>query len=249
MSCRRFCVLHFELDWQVVPPVVLIASPDYLPALKERETAGDVLAFADTDALRALDAITRQRPQVVVLERQFAATSRGAALINRVKADPSLAAVEIRVVSHDEGPVSAPARPGGDARTAAAVATPAPAPAPAVAVAAVQPTTAAPLDQRGTRRAPRFKMANGVEVQIDGNPATLVDLSIVGAQVLSPTILRPNQRIRMTLPNGGKLLRMSGAVAWASFEIPKGGVRYRAGIEFLDGDAAAVMRFIEANKT
>jgi hypothetical protein len=115
-----------------------------------------------------------------------------------------------------------------------------------VAVAA-QP--AAPLDQRGTRRAPRFKMSGTVEVQIDGNPATLVDLSLVGAQVVSPTILRPNQRIRVTLPNGHKPLRMSGAVAWASFEIPKSGVRYRAGIEFLDADAATLTRFIEANKT
>jgi hypothetical protein len=118
--------------------------------------------------------------------------------------------------------------------------------APAAVIA--PPVPEAPLDQRGTRRAPRFKMMGGVEVQIDGNPATLVDLSVVGAQVLSPTILRPNQRIRITLPNTKKALRVSGTIAWASFEIPKGGVRYRAGVEFLDADAAALTRFIDANK-
>jgi hypothetical protein len=223
-----------------VPTLVLIASADCLPALKERETDGDVLAFPDTDALRALDAITRQRPEVVVLEQQFAATSRGAALVNRIKADPSLVGCEIRIVSYDSGgPAIAGPLSGGDA---VAVAT-ARAAAPPVTVA-----PPAPLDQRGTRRAPRYKIAAGVEVQIDGNPATLVDLSIVGAQVVSLTILRPNQRVRVTLPKGQKPLRVSGGVAWASFEIPKEGPRYRAGVEFVDADPAAMTRFIDAHK-
>jgi hypothetical protein len=235
--------VSFELDWLAVPSVVLIASPDCLPALKERENPGDVVAFSDTEALRALDAITRQRPNVVVLERQFAATSRGVALVNRIKADPSLAGCEIRIVAHDAaGPSSGPARSGGDGVAVAAVG------APASAVAVAPPAAAAPLDQRGTRRAPRFKMASSIEVQIDGNPATLVDLSIIGAQVLSPTSLRPNQRVRVTLPNRPKTIRISGGVAWAAFEIPKGGVRYRAGIEFLDADPTALTRFIDANK-
>jgi CheY-like chemotaxis protein len=225
-----------------VPLVVLIAPADRLPVLKDREAPGEALTFADTEALRALEAITRQRPPVVVLERQFAATSRGTALINRIRADPSLSACEIRVVAHDAGPAAAPAPSGGAPAATAAVAAALP------AVAAAPPMPQAPLDQRGTRRAPRFKMAAGLDVQVDGNSAALVELSIVGAQVVSATILRPNQRIRVTLPTGGIPLRISGAVAWASFEIPKGGVRYRAGIEFLDADAAALTRFIEANK-
>ena len=39
---------------------------------------------------------------------------------------------------------------------------------------------------RGTRRAQRVKIVDGVEVLIDGSPATLIDLSVVGAQVVSP---------------------------------------------------------------
>jgi hypothetical protein len=228
-----------------VASAVLIGSPEHLPALQERGDLGDVITFSDTEALRALDVITRQRPGVVALERQFAGTSRGAALINRIKADPSLAACEIRIVAPDGAAVAAPPRQAAEAVAVAAAG----AAAPAVAVATVQPAPAAPLDQRGTRRAPRFKMSGAVEVQIDGNPATLVDLSTVGAQVISPTILKPNQRIRVTLPNGTRPLRVSGAVAWASFEIPKGSVRYRAGVEFLDADPATLTRFIDANKT
>lgn len=227
--------------------VVLIGSPEYLPALQERGNFGDAVTFSDKDALRALDTITRQRPGVVALEQQFAATSRGTALINRIKADPSLAACEIRIVAHDGGMAAANTRQAAEAVAVAAATAAAP---PAVAtITAVEPAPAAPLDQRGTRRAPRFKMNQAVELQIDGNPAALVDLSIVGAQVVSATTLRPNQRIRVTLPNGTKTLRVSGAVAWASFEIPKGGVRYRAGIEFFDADPEAITRFIDANKT
>jgi hypothetical protein len=75
-----------------------------------------------------------------------------------------------------------------------------------------------------------------------------VDLSTVGAQVVSPTILKPNQRVRMSLADGPRPMRFSAAVAWASFEIPKGQSRYRAGIEFFDADVAAIDRFIATNK-
>ena len=44
---------------------------------------------------------------------------------------------------------------------------------------------APPLDKRGTRRSPRYAIAGAVEVIVDGNRATLVDLSTIGAHVLS----------------------------------------------------------------
>jgi hypothetical protein len=223
-----------------VSAAVLIASSEHLAALKQRDDLGGALAFSDAEALRALDVITRQRPTVIALERMFAATSRGTALINRIKADPGLSACEIRIVAHDTDLARVAQRRNGDTAAAAPV-----------AVAVVEPPAAAPtpLDQRGTRRAPRFKIVDGVDVAIDGNPATLIDLSLVGAHVVSPTILKPNQRVRFSLPDSGRPARFSGAVAWASFEIPKGGApRYRAGIEFFDADQGAVNRVIDAKK-
>ena len=85
------------------PCTVLVAPSDLLPGLKERAGAvdGEVLTFTDADALRALEAITQRRPQVVALERMFAVTPRGAALINRIKADPTLRQSEIRVIAHN----------------------------------------------------------------------------------------------------------------------------------------------------
>jgi hypothetical protein len=105
-----------------------------------------------------------------------------------------------------------------------------------------------PLDQRGTRWAPRFRVAEGIEVQIDGNAATLIDISTSGAQIISTTILRPKQRVRMTLPDLEEPIRFRARVMWASLEMVKGGSLYRAGMSFIDADAEAVGRFCESNK-
>jgi len=227
-----------------VTHTVLIAAPEHLPALKEHGGFADALAFSDNDALKALEAITREKPRVIALEKMFAATSRGAALIKRIKADPSLIGCEIKIVANDGKPLTAK-KAKKDAPAAAA--TPAPVeeePAPVVTISA----PAAPLDQRGTRRAPRFVVAKGIEVMIDGNPAALINLSVVGAQVVSPTILKPNQRVRMTLQDPRGPIRVMAGVAWAAFEMPKTGPVYRAGIEFYDAEAGNVERFIDTNK-
>jgi hypothetical protein len=224
-----------ELHSIVVADTVLIAAPEHLQALKEHGGFGEALAFSDADALKALETIMRDKPAVVALERLFSATSRGAALIKRIKADPSLTGCEIKVVSHD-GKLATAKKKKNEA-----------APATQAAAAAVA-TPAAPLDQRGTRRAPRFNVVSGVEVIIDGKPATLINVSVVGAQVVSSTILKPNQRVRMILPDSDRPIRFVAGVAWAAFEMPKAGPQYRAGIEFYDAEADNVDKFIDANR-
>ena len=239
--CSHFCILTFAFCILIYTDrsvsTVLIAAPEHLQALKARDDFSDAQTFSDAEALRALEVITRKRPDVVALERAFAATTRGAALINRIKADPKLATCEIRIVAHDSGysrVTGTDAPPVHDGSAVAVAAAPAPA--------------AAPLDQRGTRRAPRVRIVDGVEVAIDGNTATLIDLSIVGAQVVSATILKPNQRVRMSINHAKKPLRFSAGVAWASFELAKTGPRFRAGLEFFDAEADAVQKFCEAKK-
>src|SRR5690348_1138797 len=80
---------------------LVIAAENLMPALRERvKIDGDIVTFSDTEPIQALQAIMDQRPGLVVLERLFAATPRGAALINRIKSDPELGTVEVRVMSH-----------------------------------------------------------------------------------------------------------------------------------------------------
>ena len=206
--------------------MVLIAPTDLLPTLLKRTSgaATELLTFSNTDALRALQTITLRRPQVIALERLFAATSRGAALINRIKADPKLTQSEIRVIAHDSdySRVS-PRRPA--------------------------PASPHALDQRGTRLAPRFKVSSSVRAIVEGQPAAIVDLSTNGAQIASPAHLKPKQRVQMTLADAQDEVAFAANVAWASFEIPpNSGPRYRAGVAFIEQDTAAIAAFIRRHK-
>ena len=209
---------------------VLIAAPEDLTALTARPDLGDAIAFADVDVLQALEAITSLHPAAVVIEKQFADTPRGSALINRITADPSLKSCAIRIVVHERGDTGAPP--------------------PAVPPGLVPDHAAlSPLDYRGTRRAERVNIASGVEIPIEGNSAQLINMSAVGMQVVSATILKPNQRVRISLNSQPDTTRLASAVAWASFELPQGVARYRAGIEFLPPfDQTVVTRFIKKHK-
>jgi PilZ domain-containing protein len=233
---------------------LVIAAENLTPALRERvKVDGEILTYPDTEPIQALQTIMEQRPGLVILERLFAATPRGAALVNRIKSDPQLAHVEVRVMSHTGDytrqvvkptATKAPAGAHGAGGTAAE-----PEPTPGSVATEEAPKA---LDWHGTRRAARFRVRAGVELQLDGNPASVVDLSTVGAQVVSPTVLRPNQKVRIALPNDDFLLRFRGAVAWAKFELPKApgkSPQYRAGVEFTDGDAAAIDSVINRNRT
>jgi hypothetical protein len=223
--------------------VVVVAATNLLPSLRDRlADEGDLLTFADTEPIQALQAILEKKPDLIVLERLFAATPRGAALINRIKTDPHLANAEVRVMSHTGDYVRQVAKPS----IVEAVTTAGGAGSPGGSVA-VEPRQ---LDWHGTRRAPRVKIRSGVEIQLDGNPASVIDLSTCGAQVLSSTILRPNQKVRVSIPNEDFVMRFRGAVAWAKFELPQPASppRYRAGVEFIDADAAAVDAFGARNK-
>jgi PilZ domain-containing protein len=216
------------------PCTVLIAAAALMPTLKERTAADghELLAFVDSDALRALQVITARRPAIVALDRAFAASPRGAAFINRIKADPSLVDSEIRVVSHDSSHARVVSTRDGNPPTVGGISD--------------APTEIAQsLDEHGTRGTPRVTIAKGVEVLIDGNASVLVDLSIDGAQVLSANVLKPNQRVRITLADGHGSIRINGTVAWATFEIPP---RYRAGVIFRGGDSAAIHAYALRHK-
>jgi len=214
--------------------IVLIGPADALPALQGRLDAGaEIQTFTDSEALEALDHIIRSKPAMVAMQDEFSATSRGTALINRIKDDPSLVACEVHVLARDSQTSRVAVPRGQTGGSAVAVDEPAPA-----------------LDQRGTRRAPRVRIKDNVEVAVDGNPAALLDLSLVGAQVVSPTVLKPNQRVRVIMGDGKAAIRCSGAIAWAAFEMPKGmPTRYRAGIDWgLTAESPAIEAFAAKHK-
>jgi hypothetical protein len=232
-----------------MPDAVVISAEALMPELVERlrleGVEGDLRTFPDTEPIPALQSIIQTPPHLIVLERLFAATPRGAALINRIKTDPALGICEVRVVSHS----------GDYARVVVTPTLPA---AAAVAGAAGHghggsdaaggvPETPQSVDWHGTRRGARYHVRSGIEMQFDGNPAVVIDLSAYGAQVVSPTVLRPNQKVRISLPADEFVMRFRGTVVWAQFELTQV-PQYRAGIEFTDADARAVELFCKKNK-
>lgn len=228
-------------------PAVVIAAPNLLPGLTERlRDEGELTTFTDSEPIQALQVILESRPGLIVLERLFAATPRGAALINRVKNDPQLSGTEVRVMSHSGDYSKQVSKPGAHP-TAVAESASSSAGTAAPAATAEAPR---PLDWHGTRRAPRHRLQRGVEIQLDGNPATVVDLSTFGAQVLSGTILRPNQKVRVSIPVSETSARCRGTIAWAKFELPNPTAPpvYRAGVEFIDADSETVDRFADRHK-
>ena len=78
-----------ELERMADPPVVVIASATAVPTLKVLPGVGrQIIVFADTDALRAVEAIAMHKPNLVVLQREFLATQRGACLAGQNRPRP-----------------------------------------------------------------------------------------------------------------------------------------------------------------
>ncbi len=178
----------------------------------------ELLVFDEEQVCQAVEHMVRQRPSVVALPEKFAMSPRGTALTHRIAVDAQFAGTRLLLIDTQGAalPLPAGARP-----------------------------TWLPLDAAGTRRVPRIRMRQGIDVQIDGSTASLVDLSTMGAQVVSATVLKPRQRVRMVLAVEPYLIRAVGTVAWALFEIPKGGLppHYRAGLEFSSADPEPLLQF------
>ena len=96
------------------------------------------------------------------------------------------------------------------------------------------------------RQASRHVLRDEVHVQIDGSPALLVDLSANGAQILSPTALKPNRIVKVLLPFDRNPIQCKGKIVWARLEPPSAGrpLRYRGGIFFTTVDELGVEAFL-----
>ena len=93
-----------------------------------------------------------------------------------------------------------------------------------------------------SRQAERVKLQAANDVLVDGVMSVLVDISTCGAQVLSPTTLRPNRVVRLMLKTSAGTYAVEGRIVWAHLESPSAaaGAQYRAGMQFTTADRAAI---------
>ncbi len=198
--------------------VIIVRSSD-APALQKLLVANAaVQVFADSESLHALDSILTRPPQLIILDPTFVTTARGAVLVARLRAEPHLAMIQVRVLAEDEDHL--PAILGHPAMRST----------PALVKGSL------PLDHCGTRDARRIPSRGSVAAWVNGSLSQLIDVSITGAQLVVPTRLRPAQTVRVRLCEGSDEMRCSAVVAWAKVEPAGAAVQYRVGLAFVEPD-------------
>lgn len=190
------------------PKILLIASDSFLAIWSADASTRDVLPLTQKNAASAPEIVRRHHPAVVVLEEGFAFSAQAAALVARLQTDPEFEGVELRVLTADSAATLRQAQAAGKLPAASLIA----------------------LTQALPRRALRVRPTLPVEILIDGNRATLVNLSQSGTQVCASFVLRPHQHVRLSLPLRADPIRTRGVVVWSALELTDTPT-YRAGIK------------------
>jgi len=208
---------------------IVIVRPEHLVSVEKRLSDTNVVSVvSEADLIQFHDTLVERPPEVIIMHSAFAATSRGAMLVSSLKAKPRDTGTALRVFIEDEVKVplllAETELPPVDALL----------------------ETSRPLDRAGTRQAARYPM-NRRDVAVNGEAGQLIDLSVSGAQIQGPTRLRPLKLVRLVLPDGSDDLKIQGTVAWAIAVPTKGGIHYRAGVEFVNPDKKKLAAFCQTH--
>jgi hypothetical protein len=224
---------------------VVIADPTKLAAIRETVTLpGRLMPFAGTALASALASIQAYRPRTIAIDSMVAETPSGTAFLDQIEPMVRAGSHILLLIEEDGRWVSTPhgnsGRGGGgrqrQSRPAAGSEPRIVAPS-AQAVAAVSniAPVVPPSEPVYTRRAPRFLVRDQLEIVIESGHASLVDMSVLGAQIVSMPVLRPKQKIKVDLTDADeKTLSVFAHVAWSMFEKPQpqADPHYRVGLEF-----------------
>jgi len=101
------------------------------------------------------------------------------------------------------------------------------------------------------RQAKRVKMTDGTTVVLDDSEGTLIDLSSLGAQVLSRRSIRPNSAVRLVLDTHAGGVAATARVVWVIVEQQPTtqSALYRAGVQFTNvqhGDLNGYLEFFDS---
>jgi hypothetical protein len=207
---------------------IVIADVTRMAAIRSGlPLSGRVVQFTNFNLSSALEAIKTDEPRVVAIDALLIQTQQGMGFIKRVES-LAKAGCAIRLIVHGNRTWTTTehdAQPRADEKPNG----PALAPPSRSAVVAVAKTGT------NTRRAPRFPMLDALNAAVEGGEASLVNISVLGAQLVSQPVLRPGQTVKIALPDRNEMLRLTAHVAWSTFQQTKQGtVVYRAGVAFSD---------------
>ena len=205
---------------------IVVADITRMGAIRSAlKIAGRVAYFASSGLGSALEAVQTQGPRVVAIDSGIVQTQQGSGFVKRLEnlATPNCA---IRLIVQVNGAwkiVDREPAPSADAISSA--------PGSSSRHIAATP----PPPPTNTRRAPRFPMLEAIDASVEGGQATVINISVLGAQLVSVPVLRPGQTVKIALPDANELLRVTANVAWSTFQqTAQGTAVYRAGVAFTD---------------
>ena len=198
---------------------VVVADPARMSAIREGlATPGRVLRYPTGNLASVFESIRANQPGLIILDAVFLQTPAGHGFVERIR-QLNLPKVVLQSVIFERGvwtmkPLDYE-----------------PPPPPVEPSQRIVAVTTSGLD---TRRAPRFLVQDIAQAMADGTSIKVVDLSVLGAQMISQPMTRPNQKIKLGLPDGEGMLQMTANVAWSVYEKPAMAERphFRAGVEF-----------------
>jgi hypothetical protein len=217
---------------------IIVADTSRMTAIRDGvKLPGRCMHFNSGSLASAMESIRAYRPKIVAIDAVFAQTAPGVAFIERVDALDVIGCTIRLIIQHEGRWVTAPRDGMETAKQEAPVIVPPPkptvvTPTPQAATEVAKAISAAAQQAVvSTRRAPRFAVRTKIDAVVDNAHASLIDISILGAQIVSVPALRPNQKIKIGLPDTDDILNVVASVAWSMFEL-SGEPRYRVGIEF-----------------
>ncbi len=188
------------------PRTILVASPKVVgqwPMSCAARAPVMLVGTGDLDGVR--QTICRHRPTVVV-EQAVASSDPGHDFVRRLQWDPSFADLDVRIIA-------------GTELTRLMTFPP-----PAGQVSGILVKRARRLEALPYRQITRTKVDSGVPLVVNGTSTIIVDLSVTGVRVVSPTRLSPRQCVGLTLPEEDSRAKVSGTIVWSTLELPKSGI-------------------------
>jgi len=219
---------------------IVIADPGSMGAIRDTASLpGRMMPFPAASLGSAMESVRAYRPKVVAVDAALAQTPSGIAFLDRVE-QLNIAKSILLLVEHDGRWMTTPRNAGAQPPASGARGANG---QPAKPAAVVAPAPRAEVVS--TRRVPRFLVRDSLDVVVESGCAHLVDLSVLGAQLVSLPVLRPGQKLKVALPDTDDMLNVVAQVAWSLFEKPQiqAEPHYRVGLEFTDAAQVALEQY------